>query len=448
MPLQARARHRSPAPVSGSLGRLGERIRKARGEAGLSQAQLGQPHFTRAYVSALELGKIRPAMKSLEFLAAKLGKQVSYFVEDEEQEHKRRERELRLVRAGQLISEGAARQAVEELSSLNNETLSLEDRLVVKRTLGRALIEAGEPAAAVAALSDAVRGYDVLGNHEQAARARGQLGAALIALMSYDEAEEHLGAALRATASGIVRDPLFRVHVLHNLGVSQYSRGNYQVALEHFERAAEEGQDVADQKWLASLYAAMGMSRRQVGDFDSAVNWLRKSEALFEALSNRTWVAEIRFQTARTLRSLGNRARAAERLAEAREAAVAAGNNALLIKIEVFTSQTQAEDGEVEAAIARAEGIVPIADASGDPRLRFIARFVLARSLAIADSPRAEVMLRDLVRSLSETDAASDLAQVHDELSLLLARHGRAEEALAFAQRAYAAGLKAKRGGV
>src|SRR5438046_8285696 len=107
MPTRTQARRRSPAPVTASLDRLGARIRKARGEAGLSQAQLGQPHFTRAYVSALELGKIRPAMKSLEFLAAKLGKPLAYFVEDEEQERKRREREVRLVRAGQLISEGA-----------------------------------------------------------------------------------------------------------------------------------------------------------------------------------------------------------------------------------------------------------------------------------------------------------------------------------------------------
>jgi transcriptional regulator with XRE-family HTH domain len=47
----------------------------------LSQAQLGSPYYTRAHVSAIELGKIRPAMKSLEHMAAKLGKAASYFLE-------------------------------------------------------------------------------------------------------------------------------------------------------------------------------------------------------------------------------------------------------------------------------------------------------------------------------------------------------------------------------
>src|SRR5438552_16286568 len=148
MATRSSTRRRSPAPLTASLEGLGQRIKNARTAAGLSQAQLGQPHFTRAYVSALELGKIRPAMKSLEFLAAKLGKPVAHFVEDEEQERKRRERELKLARAGQLISEGAARDAVSELKDLDDHGLSLEERSLLKRTLGRALLESGNPAEA------------------------------------------------------------------------------------------------------------------------------------------------------------------------------------------------------------------------------------------------------------------------------------------------------------
>ena len=86
---QVRTRVRRPAPVSESLQQIGDRIRQARTEAGLSQAQLGAPHFTRAYVSAIELGKVRPAMKSLEFLADRLGKPASYFLEDAEADRRR-----------------------------------------------------------------------------------------------------------------------------------------------------------------------------------------------------------------------------------------------------------------------------------------------------------------------------------------------------------------------
>src|SRR6266542_5686445 len=97
------------------LQQLGERIRRARVDSGLSQAQLGTPHFTRAYVSAVELGKVRPAMKSLEFMAGKLGKPVSFFMEDEDIARRRLERDAVAAHAKQLVSEGKAGEAIELL---------------------------------------------------------------------------------------------------------------------------------------------------------------------------------------------------------------------------------------------------------------------------------------------------------------------------------------------
>src|SRR2546423_9408646 len=110
---KVRSRVRRPAPVSVALQQIGERIRSARTEAGLSQAQLGAPHFTRAYVSAIELGKVRPAMKSLEFLADKLGKPTAYFLEDADAERRRLERELELRSAEALLTRQTAGQALE-----------------------------------------------------------------------------------------------------------------------------------------------------------------------------------------------------------------------------------------------------------------------------------------------------------------------------------------------
>src|SRR6266568_3914656 len=99
-----RSRVRRPAPVSAALRQIGARIREARAEAGLSQAQLGAPHFTRAYVSAIELGKVRPAMKSLEFMAERLGKPTSYFLEDPQADRRRRKRDLEIRSAEALLS--------------------------------------------------------------------------------------------------------------------------------------------------------------------------------------------------------------------------------------------------------------------------------------------------------------------------------------------------------
>ena len=61
---------------------LGERIRKARLEAGLSQRQLCADTITRNMLSRIEHGTVRPSMTTLGFLAEKLGKPVSYFLDE------------------------------------------------------------------------------------------------------------------------------------------------------------------------------------------------------------------------------------------------------------------------------------------------------------------------------------------------------------------------------
>ena len=75
MPGTSRARahrRRSPAPIGEIAQRIGANVTAAREAKGLSQAQLGAPYFTRAHVSAVELGKISPAIKSLVHFARQL----------------------------------------------------------------------------------------------------------------------------------------------------------------------------------------------------------------------------------------------------------------------------------------------------------------------------------------------------------------------------------------
>lgn len=61
---------------------LGERLRKARLEAGLSQRQLCGETITRNMLSQIESGKAQPSMSTLRILAQRLGKPVGYFLEE------------------------------------------------------------------------------------------------------------------------------------------------------------------------------------------------------------------------------------------------------------------------------------------------------------------------------------------------------------------------------
>src|SRR3990170_2622204 len=72
LPTMAKAATRSRARDALSL-RVGRRIREARTRASLTQQEVAGERYTKAYVSALENGLIRPSVAALDYLASRLG---------------------------------------------------------------------------------------------------------------------------------------------------------------------------------------------------------------------------------------------------------------------------------------------------------------------------------------------------------------------------------------
>lgn len=62
---------------------LGQRLRQARLETGMSQRQLCGDTITRNMLSQIENGTARPSMDTLRFLAQRLGKPIGYFLEEQ-----------------------------------------------------------------------------------------------------------------------------------------------------------------------------------------------------------------------------------------------------------------------------------------------------------------------------------------------------------------------------
>ena len=62
---------------------LGKRLKEVRLSLGLSQRELCGDEITRNRLSQIENGSAKPSMDTLKYLAARLGKPVSYFLEEE-----------------------------------------------------------------------------------------------------------------------------------------------------------------------------------------------------------------------------------------------------------------------------------------------------------------------------------------------------------------------------
>lgn len=101
---------------------MGQRLRKARQEAGLTQQALCGDRITRNMLSQIENGTAHPSMATLQYLADALGKPVSYFLG----ETVLTENQQRMARARQAFSQQRYRAALTCLEDYVSPDASLD----------------------------------------------------------------------------------------------------------------------------------------------------------------------------------------------------------------------------------------------------------------------------------------------------------------------------------
>lgn len=125
---------------------LGEKIRAARLEAGLTQRQLCGEEITRNMLSQIEHDTAKPSMKTLMYLAQQLGKPAGYFLEEETLTSPNRER---MTRAREAFDAGESERVLEELKGFRepDAVYGRERQLMevlARLTLARQALEQGK----------------------------------------------------------------------------------------------------------------------------------------------------------------------------------------------------------------------------------------------------------------------------------------------------------------
>ena len=120
---------------------LGEKIRRARLEAGLSQRQLCGEEITRNMLSLIEHGSAKPSMKTLRYLSGQLGKPISYFLEEDARDTSElAESAENLRRAEAALAEGKDIYADQLLRQVTDPRLRREKLLLQARIPGADLL--------------------------------------------------------------------------------------------------------------------------------------------------------------------------------------------------------------------------------------------------------------------------------------------------------------------
>jgi tetratricopeptide (TPR) repeat protein len=417
-------------------------LREVRIASGLSQAQLGAPYFTRAHVSAIELGKIRPAMRSLEHMAKKLDKPTSYFLDDADVERARGERELDIGAIAGLLTFSSAPEAARRAEKLLDAgNLSVRDTCRLRLHAGSALNLLHRGRDAIKALTIAQRLAGELGDEPLARAADYQLAVATRIAGNPRGAREMLEALLRRIEAAKPADQLLRLRVLITLGGCAQDMGEPQVAATYYQQALEWSNDIGDLARIAFIHQGLGNAYRALGDHDAAAGHYQKALASAELGRDLVGVLIVRNALAVIAADAGRIEAAYEHVARAIEIARVSGPAAYLAHC--FATRAEVALKAKDSALARSSAeaaIAAVGDRGADSdRAVASATLVLAElDLRDGDPAKAEEQMREVAGTYKNLDAKAELGDVLMRLSRSAKKRGDLRAAERYSSQAYA----------
>ena|SRR2546426_2931883 len=409
---------------------VGARIRSLRTAKGLTQAQLAEPQYTKAYISMLESGRTRASMKALEHIAGVLGVKPADLLGGAPSPAAP---QYMLYEARRLAEEGRAAEAIPLLEQLE-EGLTPPDQLVRLRYLAACYNLTGQAKAAFPLIERAQRMADLLGDQEEQIRVKAVLAAAYTRTYAYEEAIRVLKECVQACDDGVVKDPAFQFRRLVDLAVAQTNQRQAKQALLTYERAIALSEEFGDRASLAHLYAGIAKAHHDAGDLEAAILNSQKSLHIYEDLGLMDQVACALDNAAALYVEHGNTTRARECLARAARIAEEVRRDTTLASIRASEAELLART-DTDAALEQAQQVLKFARRVEQPDAQ-VRMLLLTGELRMKTSSATARRSFQEARQLAEEKAPQLLRIIFDRWSRAAEAGGDSDEALRLARRA------------
>jgi tetratricopeptide (TPR) repeat protein len=252
-------------------------VRQARLDAGLTLAQVADGRVTRAAIHLVESGKMRPSMRTLELIARKTGRPLSYFLpewEGTDQQRGERDELQRLVETEEFEA------AVDLGERLLTQKLSPGIEADVQFQLGSAYVRMHDGEHALGHLHAARRFYEEIGDPWMVVEAMDQEATSYL-LLHDPRALATAAEALRRCEQLAPERPGLRVRILLHIGSIYHRDGDWRNASRFYEKGLELSPSQPNPRHMAMMHDGLSVAYQQLGRFSEALNQAQRAFALY-----------------------------------------------------------------------------------------------------------------------------------------------------------------------
>jgi transcriptional regulator with XRE-family HTH domain len=314
--------------VEGMQTELGERLRRLRVSAGLTQSELAAGRFSKEYLSQIERGKTRPTMETLDWLAGRLGVDSGY-LESGVGAVERGRIEAALARAEALIEAHRFAEALREFGRVRASLGTVAPELELRALLGEswAHIQDGGIDDALALLARARQLAERPGSSEvDCAAVLFRLGVCRYKLSSITTALGLLTEALALADRSSLPCDLLRSDILGWRSRCYRRQRDWQAAREDVERALELAEGAGDRRAAANVYFQASLVAEREGHWLLARTYAERARDYYEELDDRANVGRLLNNLGGLNYSLGNAELAKQLFTSSFAAALEAGD--------------------------------------------------------------------------------------------------------------------------
>ena len=336
---------------------LGQRIRMARKELGMTQHELAEGIVTSSMICQIENGKAFPSYPVLSGLAARMNKPIEYFVSDTDAAKHHRS-SFTLAKA--LMASGSYEKAYSLLKSIQDNGQS--DTEDFHLTLSECCQHLGKYEAAAAQLDEMLTVAISQGDHKRAFTLLQRLGEVAEAGGQHQLSLYHWQKALETLDKTDI-EPATRSRLLTLIGNTYYKLGYVEEALQYLQQAYELRETFLSLEELGSMYLSLALSYRDSNDLQKASYFSEQAYTIFKSVTNMKMTTDVKRSLAVVLAKQGQGGEALEILNECIEIYSRSQDTYNIARTQIEMAHVHQLGGEIERAMDMIIQAMPLLEA-------------------------------------------------------------------------------------
>jgi tetratricopeptide (TPR) repeat protein len=405
-------------------------VREARLERGLSLSEVAGCEVTRAAIHLVETGKMRPSMRTLELIAHRTGRPVSYFLarRDGCEAHQAACDDL-----SRLVDRGSYREAIALGRRLLEEGVDATIEAEVRLGIGRAHVRMMDGSAAIPHLGKARLLFERMGDRWMVAHALEQQATAMF-LAGDPRAPACALDALGRCEQLEPPSPTLHSSVLSLLGSIHMRAHDWHNAARFYELGLAVSEDLVSLRTTARLHDGLTAAYQQLGDLAGALRSAERAFALYGVDADVTGLIRAENNLGYALLRQGEVDAARKHLVRALELCEEHDVHPLgRAHILNSVGELHLALGEPDVARAHLMRSLDVSEALGERGAEASARHLLGCAcVQLGEEDAADGWFTSAIELLARLDLAEPLRVCATEYAELLYRRGRAEESIRY----------------